>query len=282
MAGAGLIQIKRRIKSITNTKKITKAMGLVATSKLRKTRKQLSFNDKYFNSLKDLTESLISSIEEDDNSIYFKANNQGPALYILIASDTGLCGGFNGNIVNYFMTQSVNTENAEVMVVGQKGLSYLKRYNQSTLAEYVDIPDVPTIKEAKIIYEHAIRLYKEGSISEINVIYAEFISPVKQNLKKVKLLPMDRVEGKKANIIAEPNIEEVVEGTLDIYLKSYILNCMLNSKASEQSARMTAMDGATNNASDLLDALNTKYNRIRQTAITQEISEIVGGAEAQK
>lgn len=282
MAGAGLIQIKRRIKSITNTKKITKAMGLVATSKLRKTRKQLSFNDKYFNSLKDLTESLISSIEEDDNSIYFKANNQGPALYILIASDTGLCGGFNGNIVNYFMTQSVNAENAEVMVVGQKGLSYLKRYNQSTLAEYVDIPDVPTIKEAKIIYEHAIRLYKEGSISEINVIYAEFISPVKQNLKKVKLLPMDRVEGKKANIIAEPNIEEVVEGTLDIYLKSYILNCMLNSKASEQSARMTAMDGATNNASDLLDALNTKYNRIRQTAITQEISEIVGGAEAQK
>lgn len=282
MAGAGLIQIKRRIKSITNTKKITKAMGLVATSKLRKTRKQLSFNDKYFNSLKDLTESLISSIEEDDNSIYFKANNQGPALYILIASDTGLCGGFNGNIVNYFMTQSVNAENAEVMVVGQKGLSYLKRYNQSTLAEYVDIPDVPTIKEAKIIYEHAIRLYKEGSISEINVIYAEFISPVKQNLKKVKLLPMDRVEGKKANIITEPNIEEVVEGTLDIYLKSYILNCMLNSKASEQSARMTAMDGATNNASDLLDALNTKYNRIRQTAITQEISEIVGGAEAQK
>ena len=282
MAGAGLIQIKRRIKSITNTKKITKAMGLVATSKLRKTRKQLSFNDKYFNSLKDLTESLISSIEEDDNSIYFKANNQGPALYILIASDTGLCGGFNGNIVNYFMSQSVNAENAEVMVVGQKGVSYLKRYNQSTLAEYVDIPDVPTVKEAKIIYEHAIRLYKEGSISEINVIYAEFISPVKQNMKKVKLLPMDKIEGKKANIIAEPNIEEVVEGTLDIYLKSYILNCMLNSKASEQSARMTAMDGATNNASDLLDALNTKYNRIRQTAITQEISEIVGGAEAQK
>jgi F-type H+-transporting ATPase subunit gamma len=282
MAGAGLIQIKRRIKSITNTKKITKAMGLVATSKLRKTRKQLSFNDKYFNSLKDLTESLISSIEEDDNSIYFKANNQGPALYILIASDTGLCGGFNGNIVNYFMSQSVNAENAEVMVVGQKGVSYLKRYNQSTLAEYVDIPDVPTVKEAKIIYEHAIRLYKEGSISEINVIYAEFISPVKQNMKKAKLLPMDKIEGKKANIIAEPNIEEVVEGTLDIYLKSYILNCMLNSKASEQSARMTAMDGATNNASDLLDALNTKYNRIRQTAITQEISEIVGGAEAQK
>lgn len=282
MAGAGLIQIKRRIKSINNTKKITKAMGLVATSKLRKTRKQLSFNDNYFKSLKNLTESLISSIEEDDNSIYLKANNKGPALYILMASDTGLCGGFNGNIVNYFMDQTINAENAEVMAVGQKGLSYLKRYNHGTLAEYVDIPDIPTVKEAKIIYEHAIRLYKEGSISEINVIYAEFISPVKQNLKKVKLLPIDKIEGEKTNLIPEPNIEEVIEGTLDIYLKSYILNCMLNSKASEQSARMTAMDGATNNASDLLDALNTKYNRIRQTAITQEISEIVGGAEAQK
>ena len=281
MAGAGLIQIKRRIKSINNTRKITKAMGLVATSKLRKTRKQLSFNDKYFNALKDLTESLTSAIE-DDNSIYFKANNKGPALYILMASDTGLCGGFNGNIVNYFISNASNAENSEIMIIGQKGLSYLKRHNYKTLAEYVDIPDIPTIKEAKIIYEHGIRLYREGSISEINIIYSEFVSPVKQKLKSVRLLPIVRNENKESNLIAEPSIDEVVEGTLEIYLKTYILNCMLNSKASEQSARMSAMDGATNNANDLLDALNTKYNRIRQTAITQEISEIVGGAEAQK
>lgn len=282
MAGAGLIQIKRRIKSVSNTRKITKAMGLVATSKLRKTRKQLSFNKEYFNSLKDITESLINSIEEDDNSIYFKANNNGPKLYVLMTSDTGLCGGFNGNVVNYFIAESSNSEDAEVMVIGQKGLTYLKRHHHSTVAEYVDIPDIPTIKEAKIIYEHASKLYKEGNVSEVNIIYSEFISPVKQDIKKLKLLPMDKVETKKSEFIAEPNITEVLEGTLDIYFKSAILNCMLNSKASEQSARMSAMDGATNNANDLLDALNTKYNRIRQTAITQEISEIVGGAEAQK
>lgn len=279
---AGLIQIKRRIKSIKNTTKITKAMGLVATSKLRKTRSQLSFNDKYFESLKDLTEGLMSSSEVNRNSIYFKGNGNKPALYILLASDTGLCGGFNGSIVNYFMSQNSDKENAEVMVVGQKGLAYLKRKNYETAAEYVDIPDIPTVKEAKIIYEHAIRLYKEGSVSEINVIYYKFVSPVKQELKKVKLLPIDKVEGKQSSLIAEPSIDEVLEGTLEVYLKAYILNCMLHSKASEQSSRMTAMDGATSNANDLLEVLKTKYNRIRQSAITQEISEIVGGAEAQK
>ncbi|WP_238885806.1 ATP synthase F1 subunit gamma [Clostridium sp. YIM B02551] len=282
MAGAGLLDIKRRIKSVNNTRKITKAMGLVATSKLRKTRQQLSLNDSYLESVNKLTESLVGSVEDTNNNIYFNPKSEGAILYILMTSDSGLCGGYNGNTVSFFASEASRVPDAKVMVVGQKGLGYLKKYNYETVAEYVEIPDVPTIKEAKIVYEHAIKLYREGKISGIRMIYTDFISPVKQELKNIKLLPLEKSNKGNLTLLAEPSIDEVLEGTLEVYLKSVILNCMLNSKASEQSLRMSAMDGATKNANDLLDALNTKYNRIRQGAITQEISEIVGGAEAQK
>ncbi|MDD7792701.1 ATP synthase F1 subunit gamma [Clostridium sp. 'White wine YQ'] len=282
MAGAGLLDIKRRIKSVNNTRKITKAMGLVATSKLRKTRQQLSLNDSYLESVNKLTESLVGSVEDINNNIYFNPKSEGAILYILMTSDSGLCGGYNGNTVSFFASEASRVPDAKVMVVGQKGLGYLKKYSYETVAEYVEIPDVPTVKEAKIVYEHAIKLYREGKISGIRMIYTDFISPVKQELKNIKLLPLEKSSKGNLTLLAEPSIDEVLEGTLEVYLKSLILNCMLNSKASEQSLRMSAMDGATKNADDLLDALNTKYNRIRQGAITQEISEIVGGAEAQK
>ncbi|MBL4932675.1 ATP synthase F1 subunit gamma [Clostridium paridis] len=282
MAGAGLLDIKRRIKSVNNTRKITKAMGLVATSKLRKTRQQLSLNDSYLESVNKLTESLVGSVEDINNNIYFNPKSEGAILYILMTSDSGLCGGYNGNTVSFFASEASRVHDAKVMVVGQKGLGYLKKYSYETVAEYVEIPDIPTVKEAKIVYEHAIKLYREGKISGIRMIYTDFISPVKQELKNIKLLPLEKSSKGNLTLLAEPSIDEVLEGTLEVYLKSLILNCMLNSKASEQSLRMSAMDGATKNADDLLDALNTKYNRIRQGAITQEISEIVGGAEAQK
>ena len=135
-----------------------------------------------------------------------------------------------------------------------------------------------------MIYEKALKLFKEGKVSEVNVIYTQFISPVNQEVKVEKLLPVDRIQWEKNNLqqIIEPDLDTVVKDALDIYLKAKIRNLMLSSKCSEQSSRMTAMDGATANANDILNSLSIKYNRIRQTMITQEISEIVGGAEAQK
>ncbi|WP_160678378.1 ATP synthase F1 subunit gamma [Clostridium sp. C8-1-8] len=284
MAGAGLLDIKRRIKSVTNTKKITKAMGLVATSKLRKARMELETNNKYFNSIKRVAEELIKSIDDDNNSSYIKGNKATKKLYIVLTSDSGLCGGFNHGVASALNeVAGIDPINNVVMVVGQKGISYVKKYGFETIAEYVQIPDVPTIKEAKTVVEHALRLYKNNEVGEVNVVYTHFHSPVKQLVTVDKLLPIDRDKNeKKTDFLIEPNSNSVVENTFDVYFRGKLLNSLLHSKTSEQNSRMQAMDGATKNANDLLDAYNIKYNRIRQGAITQEISEIVSGANAQK
>ncbi len=284
MAGAGLIAIKRRIKSVTNTKKITKAMGLVATAKLRKTREELMINDKYYSSLEEALDTILNNITEP-KGVYLEGNKSHKKLLIVLTSDTGLCGGFNVSAVDSAINfTKENPGDFLIMVVGQKGRFYFNKVGYKTAAEYVDIPDIPTIKEAKIIYNHAISLYREGEVGEVYISYSKFISPVKQITVQEKLLP---IEIKKASndtelTYFEPSAEQCFDKALYLYLKEKILNCMLNAKTSEHGSRMAAMDGATKNANDLIDKLNLRYNRVRQSAITQEISEIVGGAQAQK
>ncbi|MGG7176921.1 ATP synthase F1 subunit gamma [Clostridium paraputrificum] len=283
MGAAGLIEIKRRLKSVQSTKKITNAMGLVATSKLRKCRKELATNNKYVEVAEKTMKSLATIAEEKLEIPYFNGNNSDRKLYIVMTSDSGLCAGYNNNVVSYLgALVKDHRDKVSIITVGSKGLSYIKRAGLETIAEYVDIPDVPTIKEVKVIYEKALKLFNEEKVSEVHIVYTEFHSPVKQEVKSEMILPVQRVEGEVGEQLVEPDIETVLKDSLDIYLKGKIRNLMLSAKCSEQSSRMTAMDGATNNANDIISALNIKYNRIRQSMITQEISEIVGGAEAQK
>lgn len=283
MGAAGLIEIKRRIKSIESTRKITKAMHLVATSKLRKARKELNGNEEYYNLCKEILDTVISSMPEYYENPFLKNDSKNlDKLYIVMTSDTGLCGGFNGNIANNLNEKIQDKSYAKIMVVGGKGISYMKKYGFQTVKEYIDIPDIPTIKEVRRIYEDALYMFKNGEVSEVNVVYTEFKSPVQQNFKIEKLFPIDVEDVKNQQFLIEPNFEEVLNSSLDSYFKSKLRRAMLNSKVSEQSTRMSSMDGATKNANDILQSLNLKYNRIRQGMITQEISEIVGGAEAQK
>lgn len=283
MGAAGLIEIKRRLKSVQSTRKITNAMGLVATSKLRKCRKELVVNSKYLECAEKTIKSLAVIAGEEIDFPYFKSNNSNKKLYIVISSDAGLCAGYNNNIVSYLESLvGDEKENIKVITVGNKGVTYVKRAGFDTIAEYVDMPDVPTIKEVRVIYEKALKLFIEGQVSEVNIVFTDFVSPIKQVPKCAKVLPVDKIEGDFGGELVEPDFDTVLTDTLDIYLKAKIRNLMLSAKCSEQSARMTAMDGATSNANDLISALNIKYNRIRQTMITQEISEIVGGAETQK
>lgn len=283
MGAAGLIDIKRRIKSIESTRKITKAMNLVATSKLRKARKELNGNEEYYNLCKEILDTVISSMPEYNENPFLKKDSKNlDKLYIVITSDTGLCGGFNGNIANNLNEKIEDKSYAKIMVVGGKGISYMKKYGFQTVQEYIDIPDIPTIKEVRRIYEDALYMFKNGEVSEVNVVYTEFKSPVKQDVKIEKLFPIDVENVKEQQFLIEPNFEEVLNSSLDSYFKSKLRRAMLHSKVSEQSSRMTSMDGATKNANDILQSLNLKYNRIRQGMITQEISEIVGGAEAQR
>lgn len=282
MGAAGLIEIKRRLKSVESTRKITKAMGLVATSKLRKVRNELANNEKYNELCKDIVDVVVSNLPEGYESIYC-TERKGDKLYIVLTSDTGLCGGYNNNVIAYLKEVLDNESGTEkIVLVGSKGLSYMSKYSLNTFNEYVSIPDIPTISEINKIYNEAIYLYKQGEVSEVNIVYTKFISPMKQEPILIKMLPFEVNSSKKEDYLIEPDFEEVLNNSIDTYLKSQLQNFMLHAKASEQSSRMTAMDGATENASDIINNLNIKYNRIRQSVITQEISEIVGGAEAQK
>jgi F-type H+-transporting ATPase subunit gamma len=283
LGSAGLIEIKRRIKSVESTRKITKAMNLVATSKLRKARKELNDNEEYYKLCEEILINLMSALPEDYESSFFKkASKDLDKLYIVIASDTGLCGGFNGNIASSMNEMIKDKGSARIVVAGSKGISYMKKYGFDTVREYVEIPDIPTIKEVRSIYDDALYMFKTGEIGEVNIVFTEFKSPIKQEVKIERLFPMDIENKKSEQLLIEPSLEEVLNSSLDVYFKSKLRRAMLHSKVSEQNARMTAMDGATQNANDILQSLNLKYNRIRQGMITQEISEIVGGAEAQK
>ena len=275
MGAAGLIEIKRRIKSVESTRKITKAMGLVATSKLRKARKELVANEQYNNLCKEVIKEVVSSMPEDFDSIYYK-NFNGDKLYIVLTSDTGLCAGYNNNVVIYLNNLIEKSGGAKVILVGSKGISYVSRYGINTYSEYVGLPDMPATKDVNNIYNDAIYLYEKGEVSEVNIVYTEFISPVKQEVKSIKVLPIEKESGNARQYIIEPNEEAVFKNAIDMYLKSQLKTCMLSAKASEHSARMTAMDGATENADDILQNLHIKFNRIRQGILTQEISEIVG------
>ncbi|MDY3827553.1 MAG: ATP synthase F1 subunit gamma [Clostridium sp.] len=281
MGAAGLIEIKRRLKSVQSTMKITKAMGLVATSKLRKSRKELSDINEYAEIAMQNLKSVAGIVDENLDIPYFSKNDSEKILYIIITSDSGLCGGYNNNVVSYFNSLVEDKNNVEIINVGSRGSSYLSRLSYSTIAEYVDIPDVPTIKEVKTVYEKALNLFITGEVSEVRVVYTEFESPIKQVPKYEVLLPVEKEGEQDILFDVEPNIEEVITNLLDIYLKGKLRKIMLSAKCSEQSARMSAMDTAAGNAKDIIDNLNLKYNRIRQAAITQEISEIVGGANAQ-
>lgn len=283
MGSAGLIDIKRRIKSVESTRKITKAMNVVATSKLRKVRKELNGSVDYYNLCEEIVYNLVASLPEDyENSFFNTSSNDLDKLYIVMTSDTGLCGGFNGNVANGLNEIIANKSSARIVVIGSKGISYMKKYGFDTVKEYVEIPDIPTIKEVRAIYDDAVFMFNNGEVGEVNLVFTEFKSPIKQEVKIERLFPLEIQSESSEQFLIEPSLEEVLNSSLDIYFKCKIRRAMLHSKVSEQSARMTAMDGATQNANDILHALNLKYNRIRQGMITQEISEIVGGAEAQK
>lgn len=283
VAGSGLIGIKRRIKSVTNTKKITKAMGLVATSKLRKVREVLNVNSVYNDSLNKIIDEITASDETEN--IYKDGNGSRKKLYIVFTSDSGLCGAFNLNVLNRSLQEFAGIkEEVEIMVIGEKGTSFFNRTNYEVKYKFINIPDVPTLGDANDYAMVALKLYKSGEVGEINVIFTQSESQTKHEVVIEKMLPLGESRDKKPNSAMnfEPEVSTLLDSIIPLYARQKILNYLIQSKTSEQSIRMSAMDGATKNANELLDKLKLQYNRMRQGAITQEISEIVGGAEAQR
>lgn len=293
MSGSGLISIKRRIKSVTNTNKITKAMGLVATSKFRKARAELDINKLYTSSFSNTLNDVL--LNHNVHNVYKNGNGSKKKLYIVLTSDTGLCGAFNANIINKAVEEiSQDKENSIIMVIGAKGVSYFNRFNYEVSIKYTDIPDIPTLGDANDFAAVALEMYDKEQVGQISIVYAHFISQSKHEISIEKLLPLDNSSSSEENsnsfednsngnfVVFEPEINVLLNNLVPLYMRERILNYLLQSKTSEQATRMTAMDGATKNANEMLDKLKLQFNRMRQSAITQEISEIVGGAEAQK
>ncbi len=285
MGIAGLVDLKKRIKSIQNTKKLTKAMALVATSKLKKTRGSLERNNTYFESYNEVMSEIIPTINKE--SKYIKRNKGSKdKLIIVITSDLGMCGSYNFSLVNKVEElTSGNVDSSKIVVIGEKGKSLFKRYKFNLLDFDGKVSDIPSIDEAKVIFEYGYDVFEKGLVSEVILVYTWFKNPlVKQPVDKIMLPLQIKAEVEvqsKEEFDIEGNKDELMDALIPSYCNSMVYNALINAKTAEQSYRMETMNSASKNAGDLISSLEIKYNRIRQSAITQEISEIVGGSEAQ-
>lgn len=281
MGSSNLSILKRRMKSIKNTMKINKAMSVIANSKIQRCRARSYTNEEYFRELQKVMSYVFSMLDTDNK--FTKKNKNDKSLYIVMTSDLGLCGGFNSNLYLALENQlEENGKDSPLIVCGQKGRDYARRRNFNTIAEYVEIPDIANLAETKEILFKALKMYENDEIGSIKLIYYKYESQLSKKIKVETLLPLsfEGMDEKDSNveICSEIDIEILIEN----YLYQFLLNCMLSNKISEHSYRIESTNNAGKNGNDLLNKLNQKYNRARQSSITNEICEIIGGAEALK
>lgn len=278
--------IKRRIRGISNTKQITKAMELVSSAKMRKSRIRLERSRPYYNTVLNSISSILGDVRMKHPLLTTREVKR--SLYIVVTADRGLAGGYNANINRLVEIKSgKNKEATSLIVVGLKGRDYLKNRGYDVVGEFVGITENPKFSDAKKIGELAVDLYLKGDVDEINLVYTKFISTLSYEPKILKLLPFSGTENniykKPIKVIEfEPSPEEALDYLIPKYIESTIFGALIEASSSEQAARRVAMESATENAEEMIDELNMSYNRARQAAITMELTEIVAGAEALK
>jgi F-type H+-transporting ATPase subunit gamma len=280
LAGGGLLELKRRIRSVANTQKITKAMGLVATAKFKKVREKAEKTTPYYTKFHESINSLALS-PDVLSSRYFTINDADLDIYVIISSNTGLCGSYNTNVFNEALAQMEGNK-VKLITIGEKAKSFFGRRDFDIMHDYTGFGDVITYKNAMEALRPAIEEYEKGKAKNVYLIYTKFYNPVKIKVETIKVLPFEKPEGKQEERLFEPSPKEVFDYVLPKYLSTTMYYALVNSVASEITSRMNAMDNATKNANEILDALKLKFNRARQGNITQEITEIVGGAEVLK
>ena len=283
MAGASMKDIKLRIRSVESTMQITKAMELVASSKLRKAKERQEHSRPYFSGLKE-TLVDIESNTRDFVSMYQKQREIKKRCLIMIAGDRGLAGGYNSNIIKAVTEKMQDGLPTCILPIGKRAVDFCNRKGIEILttefaeAACVSIPDCFTISNL------VTQGYLSGQFDEVSIIYTQFVSMLTQTPKAESLLPLKAEGGQKRGdlhtlVLYEPSPEEVYDAIVPGYIAGMIYGAMCESVASEQGARRTAMDAASKNAAEMIEDLSLRYNRARQGAITQEITEIVAGAE---
>ena len=272
--------IQARIKSVDSTKKITKAMQLVASSKLTKQKQIMEANREYAQALQQLLTLVLRSAE--DKSIYLNENIGKPAYVIVITSDMGLCGGYNANIQRCL--QSELSKNDMIVMVGSRGSNWIRHRDYNVCDQLIDLNEDDAYDRLSSKVMEALHLFENGDISKIQILYTHYKNtltfiPTLQTLLPVTK-PVDKKKEAHKEMIFEPSKEEMLTNVIPMVTKSVVYSKFLESKTSEQASRRMAMESATDNANELQETLELAFNQARQAAITQEITEIVGGANA--
>ncbi|MCB6364830.1 ATP synthase F1 subunit gamma [Intestinibacillus massiliensis] len=282
MAAGNMKQIRRRIKSVQSTMQITKAMELVASSKVRRAKERVERSRPYFDTLYD-TITRIAAANRDGSSVYTKPREVKKSLYLVIAGDRGLAGGYNANIFKLATAQMAGKDTA-VITIGKKAQEHYAKHADSVLADYPGIAETMRISDTHSIVRQFLDLFKRGEVDEVFLCYTKYVSPLTQEPRCIQLLPLsfgkEETDTKQSRVLTEydPSPEAVFNEIIPEYLNGVLYGAVVESYASEQSARRMAMEAASDNAGEMIENLNLSYNRARQASITQEITEIVAGA----
>ena len=285
-------EIRLRMKSIKETKKITKAMKLISAAKLKRARQQLEQTLPFFKKVQETIADILLHTEDIDIKYFDKRDDKSnkKTLYVVIAGDKGLAGGYNGNVIKLAEKSIKDKGDALLLTIGQIGHNNFKRKAYSVANEFAYPSQNPNVYRAREIGEVIIEEFIKGNIDEVYLVYTLMINSLKLEPQIMRLLPLDINNMKDIDMnrkrtdtfLYEPSPKSVFNVLVPKYLKGLLYGAMVESFTSELSARMTAMDSATTNADKIIQRLTLSYNRARQAAITQEISEIVGGAAVLK
>lgn len=289
---ASLKEIRAKVASIKSTQKITRAMQMVAASKMRRAQERMQLGRPYADSMRRVVSHLVKA-SPDYKHPYLVPRAVNRVGYIVVSSDRGLAGGLNINLFKRLMqhvkqqkSQSVETRFA---VIGQKGVSFFKTFGGTVIAAETHYGDNPSFEQLSVPVQVMLDAYNRGEIDEIYLVYNEFVNAMTQNPSVQRLVPIaaeslvdETMENREYSwdYIYEPTTKELLDGLMGRYVESIVYQGVVENIASEQSARMVAMKAATDNAGNLINELQLVYNKLRQAAITREISEIVGGAAA--
>jgi F-type H+-transporting ATPase subunit gamma len=279
-------ELKRRIKTVENTRKITRTMELVATSRMKRAQDRVTAARPYARALGDVIAGLYSPDLADRFPLLRQPERASKAAVILLTSNRGLCGGFNANLIREARAllarlRGQGTE-VELHVVGRKGIGYFRYVGQPMAAQRTDIGDRPRAEDASSLVDKLMADFVAGEVDAVYVVYAHFRSAISTPPTSERLLPVEppKKTGSVPDYLLFPSAEAILTELLPSYVRNAVYRALVETAAGEQGARRTAMKNATDNASDMMNTLTRTYNRARQAGITQEIAEIVGGAAA--
>lgn len=287
-------EIQDRMRSIKDTLKITNAMYMISSSKLKKSKKMLADTEPYFYTLQSEMSRILRHLP-DMNSIYFKTNAEIPerkrkAGYIVITADKGLAGSYNHNILKLAEEELEKRDDYKLFVLGELGRHYFEQKGINIDKQFHFVVQDPSLSRARRIAEDLLKLYHENQLDELYIIYTTMVNAMQEEAQVAQLLPLKKTDFKipvpidipLEGLALKPSAEEVMDHIVPNYVVGFVYGALVEAFSCEQNARMMAMEGATNSAKQMLKELDIEYNRARQTAITQEITEVIAGAKSQK